>query len=285
MKNKGFPFARKRKRNYFEGWYVRIHNEKRNLAAIFALTYDQTDPHAFLHFFDGEAGWVKYRRFPLEAFKAGADYVRIGPNILTPFSLAIEDSALSARVAFSARTDPGKSAMGPLHYLPLQCYQDVLMLDATATGTVDARPFEGAAYLEKTYGRAFPRRWFWLQANAFPEGAALSTAGGTMPFLSYEPFGFFALFTHNGRHYRFSTYNRARFSSGEGWMECSRGGLSLALSLQSGRRVTLRGPAAGGKMNRDVEESLEAVVQAVLKKDGRVLYRGASPRGGLEWML
>ncbi|NJK72270.1 MAG: tocopherol cyclase, partial [Synechococcaceae cyanobacterium SM2_3_60] len=89
-----------------------------------------------------------------------------------------------------------EATMGWLGYLPpgLDHLTDpgwqILMALGWASGWLEwqgqRHAFANApAYAEKNWGNAFPRRWFWLQANAFPSepDLALTCGGGVRDFL------------------------------------------------------------------------------------------------------
>ncbi|HEY9887990.1 MAG TPA: tocopherol cyclase family protein [Candidatus Obscuribacterales bacterium] len=81
---------------------------------------------------------------------------------------------------------PPLATAGWLSYLPiLEPGWQVLMAHGLATGWAEwqGQRYEfvrAPAYAEKNWGGAFPQRWFWLQANAFPTAPdlALTAAGG-----------------------------------------------------------------------------------------------------------
>ena len=78
-------------------------------------------------------------------------------------------------------------AVGPGQLLPgLEHYWQPVLLGGTASGEVvldgEALELSGArVYAERTWGRVFPERWWWGQADAFPEGDVCVTfAGGPL---------------------------------------------------------------------------------------------------------
>lgn len=110
---------------------------------------------------------------------------------------------------------PPRATMGAWSYLPIfEPGWQILMSHGLATGWVEWRgrryAFQQApAYAEKNWGQSFPRRWFWIQCNAFPQhpGLSLTCAGaerqvltrpeevalislhgwGSQPFLEWRP--------------------------------------------------------------------------------------------------
>jgi tocopherol cyclase len=75
---------------------------------------------------------------------------------------------------------PPQATMGIWSYLPIfEPGWQILMSHGLATGWVEwgSKRYEFQqvpAYAEKNWGQSFPRRWFWIQCNAFPEHPDLS---------------------------------------------------------------------------------------------------------------
>lgn len=218
MNMKRFALQNKKKHNYFEGWYVRVFDAGANinLALIFAKTHFHKDPHAFIQIFDGTAGTNRYLRLPIDAFNYQDETVMIGKQTLSPSHIHISEQDVSIDVQIIQPVDLGdKSAMGPLLALPLECYQEVIFMDARLRGTVrfGSKTYhleQAQSYMEKTYGRKFPVRWFWLQANRFDQNVSISLAGGKVPTLFFKKFGFFMILRLQEKTHLFATYNFAK---------------------------------------------------------------------------
>ena len=80
-----FEYKNRKRKNYFEGWYLRVTDEEKNvnLAFIFAITKDEEDPHAFIQVYDGIALTNKYFRFDVNDFKYLDKTVYIKDNYLS----------------------------------------------------------------------------------------------------------------------------------------------------------------------------------------------------------
>ncbi|MCA9540409.1 MAG: hypothetical protein KC620_16030 [Myxococcales bacterium] len=185
----------------YEGWYARVTDPVQGES--FALIHGVMDPVN-----GARVGWVialsgrdarrVFQAFPAHQVAAPRDeaWVRIGPCHFAPTRVegALGGSAercdwrldLAPRVVSGARL-----ADSPMSYallVPgLETAWHPLALDAAATGVVTfadrAVMFANApAYTEKVWGTAFPRRWYWMQANAFDRpGASLCLSGGLVP--------------------------------------------------------------------------------------------------------
>lgn len=288
----------KKNQNNFEGFYIRLLNLEQNInhAFIFAKTHYEKDQHAFIQIFDGIKKTNQYLRFPIESFKFKDGIVEIASNILSLEQLVINHPSIRVDVTLSQHDLlTQKSAMGPLKHLPLECFQDVVYLDAVAEGRIfknnEAIDFKGTSYMEKTYGRRFPQRWFWLQANDFKDAQSLkfTLAGGSVPTLKWTKFGFFLIIHYEGKAYRFATYNMAKFKVKETMehviFEVSKRNLKVVLKAKQTKTTKLLGPADYGDMILDVFESVNAKVNLTLKKGDQTIVTADSETAGFEWMF
>ena len=296
MIDKRFLFQNKRRNRYFEGWYIRVMDEENhvNTAYIFALTKAQSDPHAFIQVFDGIKKTNRYERFPLEAFHASGEIVSIGENRLSLKGITLKLDNYEVALTFEHHSDlKVASAMGFLAKFPLECYQEVVSKSFVIKGTIKTHQkvihLDGSGYMEKTYGRRFPKQWFWLQANQFEESCALTLAGGSVPTLVFKPFGFFCLLHVKGKPYVFGTYNRAKImmSSHDDTVvfHIKRRTIELIIEATIAEPTRLVGPSDGGVMDLDVFETLTSQVTVCLREKDHIIYQGSSTMGGFEWMF
>jgi tocopherol cyclase len=103
------------------------------------------------------------------------------------------------------------ATMGLFSYLPVfEPGWQILMNRGAATGWVEWKgeryEFSGApAYGEKNWGGAFPKKWFWVQANAFSEepDLALISGGGIRGVLWGEESVAMAGLHYQGKFYEF----------------------------------------------------------------------------------
>ncbi len=291
-----FQIQNKKSSDYFEGWYVRITDRVNNvnLAIIFAKTLYKEDPHAFIQVYDGVSLKNHYYRFDIDDFSYENNTVYIKNNSLSVKRIVLALDVYTVDVMLKAHTLLQKeSAMGYLEKFPLECYQEVIFLDAEAIGTVkrknNAIQVKAKGYMEKTYGRKFPKKWFWLQANHFDDTVCLTLAGGSVPTLTFKPFGFFAIFQLHGEEHAFGTYNLSRMkletiADDRVRFVVKKRRYVLEIIAHLKHPVELVGPNDNGEMNLPVFESLSSHVKVVFKHKNQVLYEGSSAFAGFEWM-
>ena len=219
---------------FFEGWYFKLvdRSESRVYAVIPGVYLGKggADAHAFVQTLDGRSGRSTFHRYPLEQFSAAGDRfdVCIGPNRFSVDALSLdiraEERQMQGHLTFERPApwpvrlaSPG--IMGPYAFAPfMECYHGVVSLDHAIQGTlcIDGTEADfggGQGYIEKDWGKSFPRAWIWLQTNHFEQpGTCLTGSVATIPWLGSAFRGFIVGLWHGGVLYRFATYSGASIS-------------------------------------------------------------------------
>lgn len=302
-----------RKPPFFEGWYFKLvdAHEHRRFAVIPGV-YDATDPsqsHAFVQLFDGARGKAWYLRYPYASFRAHprALELEVGPNRFRRSGLTLDlDLGDGARCRGEVRFDgvvgwpvtlrsPG--VMGWFAYLPvMECYHGVVGLDHGLHGALHIDGDEvslagGRGYIEKDWGRSFPRCWVWMQSNHFEvPGVCITASVALIPNLGRVFPGFIVGLWHRGRLHRFATYTGAKIESLQIDDRCVRWVMAdrrqrLELVAHRAETTILPGPTIEG-MKRDVHETLRAEIDVRLvdRERGAVIFAGRGRSAGLEVM-
>ena len=311
MKNPAFFRGRNQHKSYFEGWYFKCisADRKHAIALIPGMAVDpQGSKHAFVQVINAVSGKTAYHHFPYSEFASPSDRfaVSVGGNTFDSggLKLAIDtaEGRVSGQLKFTdkhefpvSRFNPG--IMGPFSFVPfMECYHAIIHLYHRLEGSIEldgeTMDFDGGiGYIEKDYGRSFPRTYLWLQASNFDSGSASFVfSRARIPFLGREFPGFFAYFTDfNGHAIRFATYNRSKLTqwivnpilgtcSGE--LSSPHGKLTFAAQMVGGGK--LRAPV-DGLMDREIIESITACVTVKLTdRHGELVFEGTSTEAGME---
>lgn len=296
---KTFEYQNQKTKNYFEGWYLRIIDQTQgiNRSIIFALTKDESDPHAFLQLFDANDEACEYIRYPLSEFRVDGDSVFIGPNSISPAHILIDEASFACdfRISNPVTLTPQfgtQSAMGFVSYFPLQTAQEVVYLNATLQGSMRVRDNEvmvdGQTYIEKTYGHRFPPGHIWLQSAHFDvPDTYLSFSVGVLPLLGIKVKGWFAVLRHDKDEYRFAIYNLAslkitKSTPTEVELVIKRGRFRLEIQAKRSHWVKLVGPTDGARMTEDVLESIDATIGLNLYFNDALLLNTTGQLSGFE---
>lgn len=305
--------------DFFEGWYFKLvdRTETRVYAVIpgVYLGKNGADSHCFVQTLDGLTGRSTFHRFPLAQFSAAGDRfaVCIGPNRFSADEISLdirtEERQMQGRLSFErlvpwpvGLASPG--IMGPYAFAPfMECYHGVVSLDHEIQGQliVDGSPADfsrGRGYIEKDWGKSFPRAWIWMQTNHFEQpGTCLTGSVATIPWLGSAFRGFIVGLWHGGVLYRFATYSGASIKRLQLtdthviWHLAGRalgsGGALYRLEINAVRSEggLLHAPYSSGMLQR-VTESLTAQVQVrllALREGGEeVIFAETGRHAGLE---
>ena len=220
---------------YFEGWYVKLVDptEQHAYAVIpgIFLGEDPADSHCFVQTLAGNSGHSTYHRYPLDQFHADPDRfrVQVGPNYFSAQEIALDiagpERTMQGVLRFDGTTPWPVRPLGPgimdwYSFTPfMQCYHGVVSLDHTIRGVLAidgvAVDFHGGrGYMEKDWGRSFPRAWVWMQTNHFQQpgrlsGTSLTASVATIPWLGTAFRGFIVGLWHRKMLFRFATYTGA----------------------------------------------------------------------------
>ena len=314
MKNPAFFQGKNRRKRYFEGWYFKcISVDRKHAIAIIPGMAVNPDGlrHSFIQVINAVSGKTWYHPFPYEQFHSPSDRfeVQIGENRFDSdgLTLAIErpEGQLQGSLTFSnlrpfpvSGLNPG--IMGPFSFIPfMECYHAIVDLYHDLHGVLvldgETLDFEGGVgYIEKDYGRSFPRTYLWLQASHFHAGdASFVFSRARIPWFGREFPGFFAYLTNfKDVQVRFATYNRSKLrqwsvdptlGTCSGELIGPAGILSFQAKMQGGGR--LRAPV-DGQMDREIIESITASVSVkLIDPQGRVLFDSSSTEAGMEISL
>lgn len=196
------------------------------------------------------------------------------------------------------RPDRSQATMGLLSYLSVfEPGWQILMSHGLAEGWIEWRGerylFRDApAYGEKNWGGAFPDKWFWVQANAFPDNdsVALVAGGGVRGVLWWQESVAMVSLYAGGQFYRFMPGEAEIHCAIEPWGRWQ----IEAVSAQYRVEVVGTIPPEGGieLLAPTIEgprfvcrDTLVGEVSVRLSRrwgDQKVLFEGRTALGGLE---
>ena len=297
---------------FFEGWYFKLIDASQHKRwCIIPGVYigkDPADTHAFLQVMDGVSGQSSYQPFNFRDFSARQDRfeVTLGGSRFTNQGIRLElaqpDLSLRGAVDFGPVSpwpvtllSPG--VMGWYAWVPgMECYHGVISLDHSLQGALEINGEKvdfsgGRGYIEKDWGKSFPRAWVWMQTNHFSRpGSSLTFSAAIIPWGKKSFDGFFAGLLTGGRLHRFATYTGAHLEEitvGDRSVHAVMSDRSSRLEITASQTGggTLRAPTLA-RMDRRITETLSAQVQAKLSlRHGRrwtVEFDDAGLHAGLE---
>jgi tocopherol cyclase len=222
-------------KGYFEGWYYKFADKLgKNIGALIpGVSFDKEGQHchAFIQFIDDSGILSHYFEYPITDFTTSDENsgIWVGGSFFSPtrIDVNISEPHFDIRGTLTFRDispwpvklfSPG--AMGWYAFVPaMECYHGVLSFDHLIEGILELNGknvdyTDGRGYIEKDWGRSFPKYHVWIQTNHFEQpGTSLMISIANIPWLRNSFDGFIIGFWHKTRLYRFTTYNRAKIIS------------------------------------------------------------------------
>lgn len=292
-----------RTRRYFEGWYFKVvsPDERHALAFIPGISMNERgERHSFIQVMDGKACQAQYHRFPAEVFRPSERQfgVALGANYFSGEKIQLDLPGISGAIGFRETTPwprmlgaPG--IMGWYSFVPfMECFHGVVSLNHVLEGNLVIKNRQidfsgGKGYIEKDWGRSFPRAYVWMQANHFDthDRASLMASVAHIPWLGSYFIGFISGFWLDGKLFRFATYTGARkylkINEKEVELILKNPETELRIVAKQAAGTALQSPISG-EMTGKINESLQASLFVELQKNGRRIFEGTGRNAGLE---
>jgi len=295
----------KKNKHYFEGWYLRHTSEdgKNQLVIIPGVSYEKETSHAFIQIITGPPMQSHYVKFDISEFNfSKTDFsIVIGPNRFSEKGLHLEieteEINLKADIQYGDFTRIDRSfispnIMGYFAYLRfMECYHGLISLNHDLFGQIEINGLnvsfdQGNGYIEKDWGRSFPKKYVWLQCNNFSSDISLFSSIAHIPFLGTHFLGFISVIKIANTQYRFATYNGAKYNLSHTGkdkihIEFSKGKNKLVIDAVNKKGPVLKAPKQG-IMADVIRETLQGELNISFYKDGSLLYRGKGTNAGIE---
>ena len=183
--------------------------------------------------------------------------------------------------------------MGILSKAPLECFQEVVFLNANVTFDIKKKGLSsshsGQSYMERTYGTNFPSKWIWFQSNYSNNNSIVSFSVGLIPFLIFKVKGFFLVLNYNGLEERFGSFNFSKIkvrsiNKTTSSITIRKGKKRVELFLETKEPVRLLGPLKNGIMSLEVFECINASGTVKVYHKNILLFEDVYQNAGLELM-
>lgn len=291
-----------KEKQYFEGWYLKCvtADEKYAIAFIPGISMDAAgNQHAFVQVMYGTEGKAAYHQYDVAAFEPSEHRfeVKVGDSLFSGEKIVLDLPGISGELSFSGNTEWPKmlgapGIMGWFSYIPfMECFHGIVSMNHTISGTlqIEGRNIDftnGKGYIEKDWGRSFPKAYVWMQTNHFEDAqASLIASVAYIPFLGSHFIGFISGFWLEGKLFRFATYTVARkkLAIFEDHVELSFTNPKTAINIRAHRApgTALITPLSGA-MTGKINESLQARIDVELFQNGKRIFEGTGTTAGLE---
>jgi hypothetical protein len=290
-------------KNYFEGWYFKLvaKDGKHAFAVIPGVSMDATGKQiAFIQILDGKNLKAYYESFDFDLFSFSESKfeIKIGENVFSEHSIHLNLPQLKGELSFgqfhkwpSSLLSPG--VMGWYSFMPfMECYHAVVSLHHGLSGVLsyfdESISFDsGNGYIEKDWGRSFPKSWVWTQCNNydFIEPISVMISVAYIPWLKNHFIGYLGAIQIGENLHSFTTYNGAKLKlSIENncvHIKLSNKGKVLILKAIQNPGADLFSPIQGAMAGK-VNESLMATHELEFFIDGLKIIESKGHSAGLE---
>lgn len=298
-------------KNYFEGWYYKLtdRSSKHVIAFIPGIIRGNSDHNheAFLQVLDGRNNTSSYISFGVDSFKAKKNeflvYLEHNEFSLNHIKLNYYDkqTQLLGELKFvdivrwpDSKLSPG--SMGFYNYIPfMECYSQVSCLYGEVVGKILINNEEidfsgGKVYIEKNWGKSFPKAYLWVQSMDFAyPGVSFTCSIGRVPFMGFNFNGFLASFLYQDNVYKFTTMNRAKLQMENYYNQINLTfnhndiQLNVTGTYKQSEMINCKGPVLG-EMSLPVHESLTSQIKVELKDTfkNKILFTGIGENAGIE---
>lgn len=291
-------------KGYFEGWYFKQVNasHSQTISVIFGVSMNVENAHSFVQLLLTKPVRSYYFEYPVSAFISEDEGYRIGPNTFCLNSIQMDlhqdDFECVGKLDFTQHTPLRStlympSIMGPFAYITgMECNHGVVSMRHKVDGTLilndEAWSFqEDIGYIEKDWGRSFPKRYIWIQGNHFSTNSTnLMVSVADIPFLGLAFEGIIAQLEIAGKVYRIASYLGARrgklLVTKQGFnLEIFQGKLRLFVEAKMDDTGLLKAPHMGSMLNT-IKEGLGGKVTVRLSKAGEIIWEDTSNYCGIE---
>lgn len=305
-----------KKKNFFEGWYFKIvdKNNSHKFAFIpgIALGENSKQNHSFIQVVDGKDIDYKYLKFKQDSFRFDNNNLKIhvSSNMFSLEKISLflhyqnKNTTKHIKGILNFKNlskwpdsilNPG--SMGFYNYLLfMECYSQVCSLDGDIEGCleIDGEIIDftgGKVYIEKNWGKSFPKSWVWIQSNSFENKSVSVTCSlATIPFPIKDFRGFLIGVTINGQFISFTTINNSKLnlvSLGQDVeLTASKNNLKLTLKTRTNLDdfVLCMAPK-NGHMIPLVKETLNGTVKIILEDTDshEIIFMGVGKSTGVEY--
>jgi len=297
-----------RTHRYFEGWYFKVvsPDEQHAMAFIPGISMGEDgQQHAFIQVMDGKACKAEYHRFDIREFRPSAHSfeIWIGNNYFSAEKMILDLPEISGEIRFKNPNPWPKmlgapGIMGWYSFVPfMECNHGIVSLHHELEGELQlktsslpnqpVRFTDGKGYIEKDWGRSFPRAYVWMQSNHFDtcDRASVMASAAHIPWLGSHFIGFISGMWLEGKLFKFATYTGARKSlriqDEEVELIFKNPKTELRILAKQAAGTALFSPLSG-EMKGKIQESLQATLQVELLENGHRIFEGNGRNSGLE---
>lgn len=290
--------------NYFEGYYFKNVVNDFVISFIPGISINNGKKGAFIQVVTKKESW--YVNYNIDDFEYNNDpfWIRIGNNYFSEnrIHIDIEDRDLELKLFGDLKYSKGininkkiifPNIMGIFSYIPfMECNHAILKMENKVSGFISLNDkkiefLDGVGYIEKDYGKSFPKRYIWGEGNCFKnKNCSFMFSIADISFKIFNFKGLICSLIVNDKEYRFATYDFSKIEK----FEIENGKVNIILKKRkyileiecdNNNSLMLKAPV-NGNMAKEIFESVDSVIKVTLKKKNKVIFSDISKNCGLE---
>ena len=297
-----------KKRPFFEGWYHKMSTSNGDTLVLIPGIYRSgvnSNETAFLMVYQGSNGHFDYIPYPVSEFNCeDKDYsLFLGENYfsLNKIDLKVKTDKINLIGTILSKDlkpwpvtlfEPG--CMGWYSYVPtMECFHGILSMNHTLNGQIKLNDsnvsFDGGkGYIEKDWGRNFPKNWVWAQSNHFQDPElSVSISLATIPWKKSQFSGYIVGVQHNNNLYRFTPYRRSKithlkFDENSFEWHLKNGQTEVQFNIERGAKSSLLYAPDETDMVPKVAEYLDGKINCKLTIGGKTIIDDQTNKAALE---
>ena len=252
-------------------------------AIIPGIAFDDAGQgHAFIQYIDGVACTSQYFSFAIDTFASDAEEFRVSvdSNTFSQNQIQVNIMDLEIDVRIEGWTPFPKKLfrpgiMGWYTYIPMmQCYHGLGSMQHSISGNISIGSKthsirKATGYVEKDWGRSFPKSWIWCQCNTFDNEEDLSVFASIahIPWLGSHFIGFLAVIYYQSEHHVFATYTGAKRTT-----DIHTSGVSITFSDRTRRLEIVALAGAGSDLRSPISGNMTGKVNESLNSTVDIMY-------------
>lgn len=293
MRSKNINYKKKK---FFEGWYFKHQFNNFNIAFIPGINIDKNgSKYAFIQIITDKTSY--YITYDYKDFQVSDDksIIKIKDNIFSKkgviLNILSSEIIIKGCLNYSDITPIKYNIMGPFSIFPfMECNHGIISLHHKVSGRLSINYKEliikdGIGYIEKDWGRSFPKSYIWIQGNDFKkQKTSITVSIADIPFLGFEFKGCIAVVYYKGKEYRMATYNGVKIIDySEKGLIIRKGKYKLNIEIQENSPQKLLAPN-GGEMIRTIYENISCRAKFTFYKEKKQLFQLESNNVGFEYV-
>ncbi len=291
---------------FFEGWYYKLVTAAKDQCVVIIPGMscpENKEGNCFIQVGRWpDVNSTKVINYPITTLwqQQSGHEVCIGDSCFSPTNINVDikdgEKTVTGHVGFNNNKMLKKNVMGPFSYMPkMQCNHCIISMDSDLTGqlTIDDQVIDfngGKGYIEKNWGKDFPKKHLWIQSNHFDKDIkSLTCAVADVPTPIGSMLGFFCILVlNNDKEYRFATYNGAKLSvlsvnGNDIYIEITARNKRLRITADGKEGVQLDAPESGDMVKKLTENlGSNVIVELSDENTDTIIASGTGEMAGVE---